>query len=380
MLSGDANPQLNQFNHFCLEGRIVASNSIGNSASRADSTKERHRSVPRRLVNVAIALALVIALFLLVDVREVIHALGGVPIRVLALVLVVLSADRAVMGLKWRHLVNGAGGRMRIRDAVVIYYQSGFAALLLPTSVGGEVLRGFLGQRAGVPLPLLVASMVWEKLVAAVSSVVLAGLAAVYIVSVTKGYDDTILSMVLGSSAIVIGMVGLAAHRGTHEWVGRQVKRWTPKRVFRALAHISAKVVAYRERKALLRANLLFNVGEHVLQFLALYLLALGLGVNFGLLPFLAVTAVAMLARRTLGFLESWGLAEAAVVVIYSLFGVRRELSVGLAFSLWATSIFATLPGAYLLYRNGIRFFGLKRGLAPCSCDSSEPSADFSSP
>jgi hypothetical protein len=90
---------------------------------------------------------------------------------------------------------------------------------------------------------------------------------------------------------------------------------------------------------------------------MALYLLARGLGIEFGLLPFLAVTALAMLARRTLGFLESWGLAETAVVVIYSLFGVQRELSVGLAFSLWATSILATLPGAYLLYRNGVGFF-----------------------
>jgi uncharacterized protein (TIRG00374 family) len=336
-------------------------------------------SVPRRLVNAVIAIALVIALILWVDVGEVIRAIGGVPIGMLLLVLVVLTADRVVMGLKWRHLVNGAGGKMRIRDAIAIYYQSGFAALLLPTSMGGEVLRGFLGQRAGVPLPLLVASMVLEKLVAAVSSVVLAGLAAVYIVAVTRGYDATVVALVLSSSAIVVVVVGLAGHRGIHEWVGRQVKHWTPKRAFEALERISTKVVAYRERKALLRVNLLFNLGEHVLQFLALYLLALGLGVNFGLLPFLAVTAVAMLARRTLGFLESWGLAEAAVVVIYSLFGVPGALSVGLAFSLWATSILATLPGAYLLYRNGVKL-GRTRGQRPRSGDTRELSVDFPSP
>jgi len=355
------------------EGEIGSPNTNPHSASPTSSPKERRRTDSRHLVNGGLTLALVGALFLLVDIGEVIRALARIPLGVLAMVLAVLSADRVMMGLKWRHLVNGAGGKMRIRDAVAIYYQSGFAALLLPTSLGGEVLRGFLGQRAGVPLPLLVASMVLEKLVAAVSSAILAVVAAVYIVAVTSGYDATVIAVVLASTAIVAAVVTLGTHRGTHQWIGRQVRHWTPKRAFKALDHLSARVVAYRERRALLRANLLLNLGEHVLQFLALYLLAWGLGVNFGLLPFLAVTAVAMLARRTLGFLESWGLAEAAVVVIYSLFGVQRELSVGLAFSLWATSIVATFPGAYLIYRNGAGFLLSKARRAARPSDPSEP-------
>jgi uncharacterized protein (TIRG00374 family) len=287
--------------------------------------------------------------------------------------LLVLSADRVMMGLKWRHLVNGAGGKMRIRDAVAIYYQSGFAALILPTSVGGEVLRGFLGQRAGVPLSLILASMVVEKLVAAVSSVILAGLAAVYLVLVTSGSDQTIIVLVLGSAAVVALVVFLATYQNAHEWVGRLVRRWAPERGFQTLDRFSTRVVEYRKRRALLNVNLLFNIGEHTLQFLALYLLARGLGIDFGLLPFLAVTALVMLVRRTLGFLESWGLAETAVVVIYSLFGVQRELSVGLAFSLWATSIIATLPGAFLLYRNGVGFLLSQARRASRSPPTGEP-------
>jgi hypothetical protein len=83
--------------------------------------------VPRRLINVVVTACLIAALFLLVDVRKVLVALAGIPLGILALVLLVLSADRVVMGLKWRHLVNGAGGKLRMRDAVAIYYQSGFA-------------------------------------------------------------------------------------------------------------------------------------------------------------------------------------------------------------------------------------------------------------
>jgi uncharacterized protein (TIRG00374 family) len=297
----------------------------------------------------------VLALVLAVDVMEVIRALQRIPSGVLALVLVLLSADRVMMGIKWRHLVNGAGGRMRVRDAVAIYYQSGFAALLLPTSMGGEMLRGILGRRAGVSLELVVGSMVLEKLVAGLSNLALALLGTLYIVAVTSGRDGTVILLVTVSALIVVAAIALAGSRRVHERIGGLVRRWTPERASQVMDRLSASVVSYGRRKAVLGNNLLLNIGEHLLQFAALYVLARGLGIDFGLLPFLAVTAVVMLVRRTVGFLESWWLAEAAVVVLYSLFGVPRELSVGLAFALWATSILATLPGAWMLYRQSFR-------------------------
>ena len=295
-------------------------------------------------------------MLLTIDLGEVARALGAIPPVLLAMALILLVADRVLMGVKWRQLIVGVGGSMRTRDAVAIYFQSGFAALLLPTSVAGEVLRGVLGQRAGVPLPLLLPSMVMEKLIAGLSSVALAVIGAVYIVEAKSGNDILIAGAVVGSTVTVLGAFAAASSRRVHRWAGKWVRRWTPARSLRALQGFSAGLVDYRDRKAVLRANLMLNVAEHLLQFSALYLLALGLGIDLGLAPFLAVTAVVMLVRRVVGFLESWWLAESAVVILYSLFGVPEALSVGLAFALWGTSIVAALPGAYLLSRQGVGF------------------------
>lgn len=308
----------------------------------------------KALIKAAITLALVLALLLSIDPNEVIRALGSIPPGVLALVLLVLVADRVLMGLKWRHLVNGAGGRMRLSDAIAIYFQSGFAALLLPTSLGGEVLRGVLGQRAGVPLQLVLASMVMEKLIAGLSNLALAVIGAAYILTMTQGGEVMVVGLVVGSALIVLGSLAIAVNRRLHESAGRVLRRWIPDRGLQLLDQFSSSMVGYRRRMPVLRTNLLLNVAEHLLQFGALYLLARGLGVDFGLLSFLAVTAVVMLVRRTVGFLESWVLAEAAVVILYSLFGVPEALSLALVFSLWAASIVATVPGAYLLYRSGL--------------------------
>jgi glycosyltransferase 2 family protein len=309
----------------------------------------------RLLLNAALTLALVIAIFTLVDVKAVVGAVRRIPLGLLGLALLVLSVDRAAMGLKWRHLIRGAGADIRASDSISAYYQSGFAALLLPTSIGGEVIRGMAGQRAGVPGHIVVASMVLEKLVASVSNLTLAGVGAAFIWLAGSGKDIGVvvrLSTIPG--LVVVAVLAMFGSRRMHEQVGRLLGRWAPGRVCRAFGQLSARIVDYRARPRLLRANLLFNFGEHLIQFCVLYVLALGLGISLDLATFLAVTAIVMLVKRTAGFLESWGLAEGAVILLYSLFGVPRELSVALALALWATSIIAALPGAYLLQRSGI--------------------------
>jgi uncharacterized protein (TIRG00374 family) len=307
------------------------------------------------LLKAGITVGLILAILLSVDLNEVIRALQRVPPGVLALAIGLLVVDRILMGIKWRHLVNASGGRMRIRDASAIYFQSGFAALLLPTSMGGEVLRGVLGQRAGVSIQLLLASMVVEKLVAGVSNVVLALAGALYLLEVTQLQHSTVGWLVAGPAVIVFAAIALAGSRRAHRWVGRLVRRWIPERGLRVMDQSSARIVGYWKTKAVLRTNLLLNIAEHLLQFTALYLLAHAIGIGLDLLPFLAVTAVVMLVRRTVGFLESWWLAESAVVLLYTAFGVPDALSLSLVVTLWAASIVATLPGALLLYRTGLR-------------------------
>jgi uncharacterized protein (TIRG00374 family) len=313
------------------------------------------RGSPRKaLLKAGVTVALVLAILLTVDVAQVFRALQGVPPGVVAAVVALLALDRVLMGLKWRHLINGAGARMRIRDAVAIYFQSGFAALLLPTSMGGEVLRGVLGQRAGVPVQTLLASMVAEKLIAGISNVALALLGAFYILAIADEGHAMVGWLVAAPTLIVVAVVALAGSRRFHQWIGRLARRWIPERGFRVMDQSSASLAGYWQRKTVLRTNFLLNIAEHLLQFAALYLLARGLGINFGLVPFFAVTAVVMLVRRTVGFLESWWLAESAVVVLYTLFGVPEALSLGLTFALWATSIVASLPGAVLLSQAGV--------------------------
>lgn len=309
----------------------------------------------RRWVRLVVLLAVLLALTLFINPQEIGKALTHVSPASLLLATLILSFDRVVMGLKWQHLIRGAGGHLRLRDAVGIYFQSKFVTLAFPASFGGEVLRGVLGMRAGLASHLVVASMILERVIAAVSSTILAGLGLVYLFATRDNtYHPPVL--LVGIAALAAFAIAAAAlNRRLHAAVARPIRRCLPQRAFRFLNRLSAAASSYRSRPRVLAANLGLNIGEHLLQMLALLVLARGLGVSLGFAQFLAATAIIMLVRRGAGLLEGWGLAESGLVMLYNLSGVPAAQSAALALTLWATSLCASLPGALLLPRLVVR-------------------------
>jgi uncharacterized protein (TIRG00374 family) len=309
----------------------------------------------RKWIRFVILLVVLLVLTLFINPREIGKALTHVSPVSLLLATAILSFDRVVMGLKWQHLIRGAGGHLRLRDAVGIYFQSKFVTLAFPVSFGGEVLRVTLGMRAGLTSHLVVASMILERVIAAVSSTILAGLGLAYLFATRDtSYQPPVL--LVGLAALAAGVLATAAlNRRLHAAVGRPIRRHLPQRAFRFLNRLSAAASSYRSRPGILGANLGLNIGEHLLQMTALLVLARGLGVSLGFAPFLAATAIIMLVRRGAGLLEGWGLAESGLVLLYNLSGVPAAQSAALALTLWATSLCASLPGAILLPRLVVR-------------------------
>jgi len=310
---------------------------------------------PRKWLRITVLIALLLAVAVFLDPREVITAITEISPPALVLAIILLSIDRIVMGVKWRHLVRGAGGELRLTDAVGIYFQSKFITLAFPASFGGEVMRGILGTRAGVPGYLVIASMLLERVVAAVSSTVLASLGLFYLLTATVNAAHPPIFIVAGG-AVVASLIAISVlNRRFHTVVGRLVRRHLPEPVFSFLDRLSAAASSYRARPGLLGVNLIINICEHMLQMAALFVLARGMGITLKVAPFLAVTAVIMLVRRGAGMLEGWGLAESGLVMLYNLSGVPAAESVALALALWATSLVASLPGAFLLPRTALR-------------------------
>jgi hypothetical protein len=73
------------------------------------------KQIRKSWLKLVILVAIVLALVYVVDLRLVAEAIASIPLWALGAGLLLASADRFMMGFKWRQLITAAGGRLRVR-------------------------------------------------------------------------------------------------------------------------------------------------------------------------------------------------------------------------------------------------------------------------
>jgi uncharacterized protein (TIRG00374 family) len=308
------------------------------------------------LVRVVLFGLAIYALWRWVDWARVWGALSSMSPVALVIAVALASADRVLMGFKWRQLVRAAGGSMRLRDATNIYYQTCFTDLVFPNVVASEGLRVYLGRRLGLSLSMLLGSMAIERMVAAAVAIVLASAGLLYLAAEVEPQMRQAFLEIIALTAVIAGL-GLLALWWTplHRIAGRALREKVSPKIFQLLKRISAALVAYRGQPATLAINLVLAIAENSLQIVNFYVIGRGLGIRVPLLPFFAAIAVTALVRRLAMHVEGKALGEGAAVVMFALLGVQKDAAVALTFAHYALWLLASMPGAYLLFRSGVK-------------------------
>jgi uncharacterized protein (TIRG00374 family) len=300
-----------------------------------------------------------------IDWARVWNALASMSPLALGIAVALASADRVLMGFKWRQLVRAAGGSLRLRDATNIYYQTCFTDLVFPNVVASEGLRVYLGRRLGIPLALLLGSMAIERMVAAAVAIVLAAAGLLYLAAEVEPQMRLLFLEIIGATAVIAGFGVLAIWwTPLHRIAGRAVRERISPKLFQLLKKVSVSLVAYRAQPATLAINLVLAIAENLFQIVNFYVIGRGLGVRVPVLPFFAAIAVTALVRRLAMHVEGRGLGEGAAVVMFALLGVQKDAAVALTFAHYALWLLASLPGAYLLMRSGVRLSDLRASTA----------------
>jgi uncharacterized protein (TIRG00374 family) len=297
--------------------------------------------------------ALLAALALWADLPSVWRAIAAISAIHVAAALLVATADRILMAVKWHQLIVAGGGSVPLLEAVSAYYQAALGNRVVPSGIAGEAVRGFLVTRRGVPAPVVLGSMALEKLTAGAANILFALLGVAYLaVRLPEELRRTIL-ILAGVGGMVLASAGILlfwkpAHRAARRLLGSRV----PARILGLLERSANAFFAYRDRPAALFVNLLLTLTEQAVQLLKYFVLARGVGIGMDTTSLVAALAVVLFARRATGMFEAWGLAEAGSVVTLTALGADRDLAVALFAANFAVSTVAALPGLFFVWRN----------------------------
>src|SRR3954449_8448348 len=193
-------------------------------AALPEATARRYR--PGRWLGWGLAVVILVGCLLFIDPAEIEAALRRVSPAELAVLLLLASLDRILVGLRWGVLLRLAGVRLPLARAVRLFYQASAVGTLLPSHLGGDLLRGWWAVREGAPGHPVAASLVMERLLGLVSAANWAVLGAVLLaVRHAPGHAWPLAALGLLAALAGNGLFALSLSRRSRVLVRRGLGR-----------------------------------------------------------------------------------------------------------------------------------------------------------
>jgi glycosyltransferase 2 family protein len=276
-----------------------------------------------RLVATVAALAL-IAWWLPVD--QLMSAIRQVPPATWPLGLAAYLGAHLLGVMKWRLLVNTAGGGLPTRQAVQAYYWGLFGNLFLPSIVGGDVVRAGVAMRHARSKSALVLGSLVDRVQDVVGLGALAGVGALL---APRALDDTsrrifIVFLVIMGVGAAVGLLTLRFFPARH----------VPFKVRRLLVRIRQAVRATAARPSALATAFTLGLGLQSALILINWELGRLIGIDIPLHVWFFVWPLAKIAGLTPLTQGGIGVREAAQAALFAPFGVSavQAVATGLVF------------------------------------------------
>lgn len=259
------------------------------------------------------------------------------PVSVVAAVALLLLQP-PLIGLRWWLLLRIYGSEAPPGWAVAITWVSVFANQFLPASVGGDAVRIVYARRYSKGLGAPFASVVVDRLMALLALAVL----MVLLAPILAELIDQRISIAVGALCAVGIIAAFVAFRVSGK-IAPLLARWAMLERAAQIIHYVLRVLAHPAQAIVTFA---IAVIVHLLSFVALLLIARGLGIRADIGPFMAIAAFLTFVQVVPISISGWGVREAAAITLLGLIGVEPGTALLASIVLGLSYGAASLPGA----------------------------------
>ncbi len=306
------------------------------------------KSFPKHLslfLRVAVSIGLVLFMVSKLDTSNMLRFLRRADLGLVALTLLAVLADRALMAVRWMKLVEALGVRAARSKLFKIFFLSTFFGSFLPSGVGGEAVRAISFSRLTSKGIESVASVAVDRLIGLLSMLLVGLLSLVVFYRVYP--HPALLYVVLASSIVLLAVLGSVLARPVHstllERFGSATGRfgeWIQKGV-EAMAR-------YRDRPGVLGVVLGISIGVQLLRVLQAYLLSESMDLGTPAVYFLCFVPPILVVTMLPISVGGWGTANAAYVALFSQVGMDPDGAFVLSVLILGLGVVGNLPGGLI--------------------------------
>jgi glycosyltransferase 2 family protein len=312
------------------------------STLHKNSGRRRFAGIVLRVVGTILVLGL---LFYFLPVRQVGAALRLVPLRLWLAVTAGYLACHVVASLKWRLMVNRAGSGLSVLQAAHCYFAGLFSVLVLPSIVGGDIVRAGLAMRMGRSKAAVLFGSFLDRILDFLALALLT-IAGASFVPGSLSAESRHLFFILAAGALGLGIVAVLVI------VLLPARRFSF-RIRRGLVRLREAQRAMAERPVFVLAALLLALLVQGSFILLTTVLANAAGLHLALQAWLFAWPMAKISAVVPLTQGGIGVREAALVGLLLPFGAPAALTVAVGFAWEGVIIAGGLLGGLGVYLIG---------------------------
>jgi glycosyltransferase 2 family protein len=314
--------------------------------NRATGGSARSLPGPGRVARFAVAGGLTAYLFWKSHPRDVLAAAAGADWPPIAVAVLLVFVDRALMAYRWVVLLNtlDPADRPPLPEILRVFFVSTFIGSFLP-SVGGDAVRAYAIAKGRMRGEDAVASVFMDRMLG-VASLLLMALAG--LVLARELARDWVILASIGFAALACTVTLLLVFSERAAAFASLLFTRFPLRAKPAAERTIGSIQRYSRHHAPLVAVLAASVVVQAIRVLQAYYLGRGLGIDVGPASYFAVVPVILLVMLLPVTVNGLGTGQAAFVWFFAPFGVTPSAAFTLSLLFIALGLVGNLPGGIL--------------------------------
>ena len=307
-------------------------------------------------LRVVVSLSLVAFVFYKAGLPQLWNSLRQTQLRYLLLSLAVTPALILTSAWKWQIILNAQKINVSVMKCFWLYVVGYFFNTVLPTNVGGDVVRAYaLGKSTDKRAQAF--SSVFVERFTGLSVLMLMAIAAFFLALRQLWSPWLIIAIVvctLGYVAILISVI----NRKVLAWFSESIKIKSAQKVFSKLKKFQEATLSIRQNKKALVIALVLSFAFYFLAVINVYVSSLAFQANITFLDALIITPIIMVITMIPLSIGGIGLAEGAYYFTFTRMGIVGAIGLSVALLMRAKALLAGLVGGLNFSTMGINIKG----------------------
>ncbi len=233
------------------------------------------------------------------------------------------------------------------RDIIGSYYLGLFFNNILPTGMGGDVVRILRLRKSGLHTQSLISSTLADRIIG-LASIVSMSVIAIFTLPYTQQFVDPIIGLSLFFSFVIICFFLFFSG-----WSSRLLdyieSRMKPRKVLKYLFEIARMLLEYRNSRVYILAAFSLSLFAQHLVIISYLLIGYSLDINISVALYFFIMPIVFLATSLPISIGGLGVRESTLVALFTMFSVNTQSAIALSLYYFMVLVLVTAPASFLL-------------------------------